>query len=262
MKSKIIVLEVRPKELPTEDPIAWIIVERAETFKRETGNSLPSEASICLTYRRIVSRSSRRKEGKGSFNGSYSKNSDMVALSSQSISQSGAVYLDLPELKGQRIGTYLMNEIVQWVQQWPSAKVRSITLLDGQAGDDNKKRRNWFYEQFGLKFKYTDQSESEGTSEDISSGELHTTEKWKENIKEIELPDLFSKLLDEKESLSIEIETIKRSIDFLKSEHENAKKSPVIWAMKQLFDRFASAIGLLFIAFMLLMTFLRFHHLK
>jgi len=26
----------------------------------------------------------------------------------------------------QRIGTYLMNEIVVWAQQWPEAKVRPI----------------------------------------------------------------------------------------------------------------------------------------
>jgi GNAT superfamily N-acetyltransferase len=261
LKPKIIVLEVCPRLDPIKDPIAWVMVERKEVFKRGKDNGILYEASICLTYRRIVSSSSKGKEGKGSFEGSYSENSDMVSLSSPSISQSGAVFFDLPDLKGQRIGTYLMNEIVQWVQRWPSAKVRSIELLDGQAEDDNKKRRKLFYEQFGLKFKYTDQSEKEGISEDIPVGELHTTETWKDNIKEIELPDFLSKLLDEKESLSTELERIQKSRDCWKSKYENAEKSPVIWAIKQLFDHCAPAIGLLFIAFMLLMTFLHFYNM-
>lgn len=54
----------------------------------------------------------------------------------------GAVFLDLPGLDGQRIGTYLMNEIVQWVQQSPETTVNSIELLVGQAHGDNKAWRN------------------------------------------------------------------------------------------------------------------------
>lgn len=36
----------------------------------------------------------------------------------------GELFLDPDELRGQRIGTYLMNEIVTWAQQWPEAPVR------------------------------------------------------------------------------------------------------------------------------------------
>src|SRR5690606_42007148 len=56
-----------------------------------------------------------------------------VTLTSTIAWSEGGVFLDLPGLAGQRIGTYLMNEIVRWVQQWPSATVASIKLDAGQA---------------------------------------------------------------------------------------------------------------------------------
>ena len=89
------------------------------------------------TYQRITAKFSYRDGGKGRFDGSYSRNFNSVSLTSTSMSK-GAVFLDLPGLDGQRIGTYLMNEIVQWVQQWPETTVNSIELLAGQAHGDNK----------------------------------------------------------------------------------------------------------------------------
>lgn len=54
-----------------------------------------------------------------------------------------------------------MNEIVEWVQHWPEESVDGIKLLARQAKDDNKARRNWFYEQFGLVFDYIDPEQCE-----------------------------------------------------------------------------------------------------
>lgn len=171
----------------------------------------------------------------------------MVSLSSPSTSQSGAVFLDLPNLMGNRIGTYLMNEIVLWVKHWPDAKVRSISLLDLQAQPDNKERRNRFYEQFGLNFKYTDKDHKEGTSMEILAKELKTTEKWKENITERELPDFLSQMINKIEKLSKELERITTELNQFKSENEKAKKYPVLWAIKQLYYRYAPVIGLIVI---------------
>ncbi|MBN0147646.1 hypothetical protein JTL51_32530, partial [Pseudomonas aeruginosa] len=125
---------------------------------------------------------------------SYSRHFNSVSLTSPSMSK-GAVFLDLPGLDGQRIGTYLMNEIVQWVQQWPEANVNGIELLAGQAHGDNKARRNWFYEQFGLVFDYTDPEHREGRSRPMLAGALVKVETWRQNITEHRMLDYLAAVL-------------------------------------------------------------------
>ncbi|GBQ32032.1 hypothetical protein HLH34_00045 [Gluconacetobacter azotocaptans] len=65
----------------------------------------------------------------------------------------GAVFLDLEELEGNRIGSYLMNLVVAWARQWPDASVNPITLLAHQARGENTIRRSRPYEQFGITFR-------------------------------------------------------------------------------------------------------------
>lgn len=63
----------------------------------------------------------------------------------------------LTGLRGFRVGTYLMAEIVTWARQWPLAEVMKIELSwqDEKLGahnGNNKVRRDRFYEQFGIEF--------------------------------------------------------------------------------------------------------------
>ena len=120
----------------------------------------------------------------------------------------GAVFLDLPGLDGQRIGTYLMNEIVQCVQQWPEATVNGIELLAGQAHGDNKARRNWFYEQFGLVFDYTDPEHREGRSRPMLAGALVKVETWKQNITEHRMLDYLAAVLYAEERATSELQCV------------------------------------------------------
>ena len=173
VKPRILVLEIKDKDRPDDKAkaLGWVLVEREETYRRDPRDGTIYEASIRLSYQRITAKFSHRDGGKGRFDGSYSRNFNAVSLTSTSMSK-GAVFLDLPGLDGQRIGTYLMNEIFQWVQQWPEATVNGIELLAGQGHGDNKARRNWFYEQFGLVFDYTDPEHREGRSRPMLAGAL------------------------------------------------------------------------------------------
>ena len=52
-----------------------------------------------------------------------------------------------------------------------------------------KSRRNWFYEQFGLVFDYTDPEHREGRSRPMLAGALVKVETWKQNITEHRMLD-------------------------------------------------------------------------
>lgn len=67
----------------------------------------------------------------------------------------GSVMIRVEDLKGLHIGTYLFYKIVNWaITHAPGYKITPISLSNCDAGEDNKDRRNAFYEHFGLVFDY------------------------------------------------------------------------------------------------------------
>lgn len=194
-----------------------------------------------VAYQRITAKFSHRDGGKGRFDGSYSHNFNAVSLTSTSMSK-GAVFLDLPGLDGQRIGTYLMNEIVQWVQQWPEATVNGIELLAGRGHGDNKARRNWFYEQFGLVFDYTDPEHREGRSRPMLAGALVKVETWKQNITEHRMLDYLAAVLYAEERATSELQARDRACAQLIAEQRRAEARPVRWALRRLYIHYASTV--------------------
>lgn len=90
----------------------------------------------------------------------------------------GSVDIDNKLYRGQRIGTWMMNEIVKWAKQWPDAKVLPINIGYGQADEENKERRNWFYEQFGIGFDYHNDQNEAGQSRSIKAVKLNTVDSW------------------------------------------------------------------------------------
>lgn len=241
VKPRILVLEIKDKDRPDDKALAWVLVEREETYRRDPRDGTIYEASIRLSYQRITAKFSYRDGGKGRFDGSYSRNFNSVSLTSTSMSK-GAVFLDLPGLDGQRIGTYLMNEIVQWVQQWPETTVNSIELLAGQAHGDNKARRNWFYEQFGLVFDYTDPEHREGRSRPMLAGALVKVETWKQNITEHRMLDYLAAVLYAEERATSELQARDRACAQLIAEQRRAEARPVRWALRRLYIHYASTV--------------------
>ena len=241
VKPRILVLEIKDKDRPDDKALGWVLVEREETYRRDPRDGAIYEASIRLSYQRITAKFSHRDGGKGRFDGSYSRNFNAVSLTSTSMSK-GAVFLDLPGLDGQRIGTYLMNEIVQWVQQWPEATVNGIELLAGQGHGDNKARRNWFYEQFGLVFDYTDPEHREGRSRPMLAGALVKVETWKQNITEHRMLDYLAAVLYAEERATSELQARDRACAQLIAEQRRAEARPVRWALRQLYYRYANTV--------------------
>ena len=241
VKPRILVLEIKDKDRPDDKALGWVLVEREETYRRDPRDGTIYEASIRLSYQRITAKFSHRDGGKGRFDGSYSRNFNAVSLTSTAMSK-GAVFLDLPGLDGQRIGTYLMNEIVQWVQQWPEATVNSIELLAGQAHGDNKARRNWFYEQFGLVFDYTDPEHREGRSRPMLAGALVKVETWKQNITEHRMLDYLAAVLYAEERATSELQARDRACAQLIAEQRRAEARPVRWALRRLYIHYASTV--------------------
>lgn len=232
LKPRIQVLEIRDREKPDGEPIAKLLVERQTTYVRDTSDGPVYEASINLTYEVIT----LRHASKGDFVGKYSMLSGTVSLSS------GAVFLNLPELAGQRIGTYLMNEIVSWAKRWPEATVNSVELMIGQSTEDNRERRNWFWEQFGLVFDYNELGHLTGRSRPMLVKDLKQIETWKQNITELRVKDFLKEQMEDRQKTEWEIDRLKGALQYRVNEIQRAEDRPVRWALRRLYYRFGGIV--------------------
>jgi len=238
-------LEVRNPDAPDGKPI-WLLVEREEAFQHDDHDDSLYEATVRLYWELVGPR--RRVAGNWFFEGSYSRG--FRGGPSVSIATS-AVFLDPVELRGLRVGTYLMNEIVLWAKQWSGATVQSIQLVAGQAGEENKERRNRFYERFGLVFDYRDPDRREGRSRPMPVENLVPVETWKANVREWDVRDYFASALSENERLQYKLEQRCRSVENLSAEIKNAEAKPVRWALRRVWWRVAPNLflGALLLAF-------------
>lgn len=235
IKPRICVLEVRDRLKPDGEPIARLFVQRQENYRRDDRDGQMYEASIRLSYQTIEPKHSLRSRISGSFEGSYSRGFREGEASVSLIG--GALFLDPAELRGQRIGTYLMNEIVVWAQQWPEAKVRPIKLLSGQAEEENRDRRNRFYERFGLVFAYSDPEHREGVSKSMPVKKLTPVTSWEVNIRERDPREYLAELLYERERMVMEASQRDTAIKNLSATLEDARNHPVRWAARRLWWR-------------------------
>lgn len=243
IKPRIYVLEIRNKKTPTNDPIAWLLVERQEIYKYKQDGSV-LQASLRLSYERITAEQYYRQADKGHFCAGYWRDftdSPHVSLISES-SAEGAVYLDLPCLEGQLIGTYLMNEIVLWVRQWPNATVSPIKLLAGQAHGENKARRNQLYEQFSLVFDYHDPEKCTGFSMPMLVEELTPVETWKNSIFERDVREYLCKVLYERDQLALKLSQLEYTFKQQSIEMGHAMANPAWWALHQLREKIAERL--------------------
>lgn len=233
VKPRILVLEVRARRTPKESPIAYLLVEREEEIRRFADGSI-SGATICLTYEQCDYHGTRIGKAKGYFQGSYTRlgqEDGYVSLTSGSIGW-GAVFLDPDSLRGNRVGTYLMNEIVSWVGQWPDAKVLPIKLLKHQADEENRARRNRFYTQFGIDFGSDDPIEAE--SKEMLVSALKTVETWKENIRELTVPEYLESLQVEAQHVREILSDLRISAARAAAQLGLAKSKPIRWMLRHL----------------------------
>lgn len=260
-KPTAFVLEVHPRNAPKNAaPVAWLLVERHIDFRHDAQGAL-LDASICVSCQPITSRYSRDERSKSHFHGGYTcAFNGMVSLTANSLTTGGYVVLENTDLQGHRIGTFLMNEIVQWVQQWPDATVRTVSLLSGQAHGDNKERRNRFYEQLGLEFDYDDSEHKQGCSRPMLAKQLKRIETWKENITVHSMPDYLANVLHEKERDSLELMQRNRAVKDLINEQRAAEAKPIRWALRTLYSRYQTqVVGGVLLAMLTAAAWSRFH---
>ncbi|EHP44262.1 hypothetical protein OR16_04772 [Cupriavidus basilensis OR16] len=115
----------------------------------------------------------------------------------------GYVIIEDRALRGWRIGSYCFNLLVRWAKyHCPESDVATIKLLATDATEEvNRTRRNMFYEQFGIRFAYTDMDglrNAAGESEPMKARELVERSRDEfSNIEELDMPHAaaFSALL-------------------------------------------------------------------
>lgn len=231
----ICVLEVRDRAQADPEPIALLFVERREVTDGEPIDGRPYAADFELAYETIPADPQRHPRVCGSFRGRFRRGEELV--DDRVSLTGGTVFLDPEELRGQRIGTYLMNEIVCWAGQWPHANVQPIQLEASQADEDNKERRNRFYERFGLEFDYVDATKCAGRSRPIRVGELRPIESWRQNIAERDVPDVVSGLRRARDHLERELVRGRAGRDGLARRLQEADDHPLRWALRRLWWR-------------------------
>lgn len=237
IKPRILVLEVRPREQPEAEPIAWLLVEREETFRCDPQDGRVYEATIRLSYRRITAKGERMPGKSGFFEGSYSGVSQSVSITGS------AVFLDPAELRGNRVGTYLMSEIVLWAKRWPDAKVRRVELVIGQADEGNKVRRNRFYERFGLVFDYSDAEQKEGRSRPMPARLLTSVDTWRQNITERPVMDYLSDLLRSQTRTALALQQRTQAVESLVAEQRRLYAHPVRWVLRTLYHQYVGIVA-------------------
>ena len=237
-KPRIVVLEVRNRKSPDGPVIAHVVVERQETSEKYLDGQL-RQACISLSFRQ-TGIEVFAASGHGEFHASYSPLDDSLSLTTHSEWDHGFVTLDLQGLEGNRIGTYLMNEIVRWARQWPGADIREIELLAGQASSDNKDRRNRFYERFGLVFDYADSEHRAGKSRPMKVRDLKAVDSWQQNIVERRMFDFLTSQEQARLHSDAECRWLQRSAQDLNRQLRRAEAHPVLWAMLQIYEQRAN----------------------
>lgn len=231
--------------------LARVLVKRTEQ-RKTIQQSAPSqdqliEASITLSYELIAHRSDQRK--KGNFTAQYNAINNEVSLTA------GALFMDIDELQGHRIGTYLMHVIVLWAKQWPDAMVKSVSLHKEQGVGDNKIRRNKLYENIGLRFTYNAAGhQASGRSYEMPVESLEVVRSWEENITELSLADA----LAEGEAIRLTLTQEQRVNQRLTQDIKQAELHPVRWAVRRLWVQYSFAVmATVGVSFLVLLSVLR-----
>lgn len=238
IKPTSVVLKVLPRISPENDSApVYLLVESRETYTHDSQGVL-KDASICVSCKQIKPLQNGKKYPKTHFHGGYSSSQQgLVSLTANTLSTGGFVVLEDNEIKGNRVGTYLMSEIVKWAKQWPNANVRTVTLGTGQAQAENKDRRNKLYEKLGLIFVYDNPDHKSGCSQKILASQLSIVTSWENNISLISVPEYFKSLILEGQTTDDKLQQLSERCSKQTEKIMTARKQPFLTAIKILFNQ-------------------------
>lgn len=242
--SPSVVLEVRHVAHLDQQPIAWLLVEEEPIYKHCKGEpDKLEEAMFRLHFRRIQAGRTDREVGQFEFTASYVPLLRRISLTGAGAMAGAITIADIgAELKGQHIGTYLMNRMVRWAKQWPGAAVNPITLLASDGRGPNRLRRNRFYEQFGIAFEYEDIEQCGGKSRPMLAAELREVDPkstWGVNITEVPTRDFAGTLLGQKERAEAEHRNLSKAHDEISTDWLYSLQHP----FKAMLRTFARRLG-------------------
>ena len=248
----VVVLVVRARNADENSvPIAYLLIEREVEEKYVAAASageapILNEAELALNYSVIepaeqgIGRSGR----VGTLRAQYSTETGITL-------PGGAASLDLPDLHGNRIGTYLMYQMVKWIGRWPEAQVQPIRLEAAQATKDNLERRNALFQKAGVAFDFQDVGQYVGISKPVKAGALVARNSWKQNITEVDPRALMARLMFDRESLGRALAQEQLDASRLRHQLNQIKTRPWRLLLDQLPPNWPS-----WVAVTLLMTFL------
>ncbi|MBB2170371.1 hypothetical protein HLH36_18830 [Gluconacetobacter aggeris] len=235
-----LLLAVRPRLAPDAPPLARILITQDEHIARDDAGAIVS-AQLTIRYRRLADAPSQPPYPTHRFLACYARQWDgggRTSLTSHDPYR-GTVFLDLEGLEGNRIGSFLMNQVVTWARRWPDAEVNPITLLAHQARGENTIRRNRFYEQFGIAFAYTDDTKAAGTAMEMRAGQLKPWEHMPDNLSVTPLEAAFDEQQRELAVLRLDQQTIQLRERALRRELQRAIAHPLRFAARQIWYRYA-----------------------
>ena len=240
---QVFTLVVQPQSERERETV--LLVNREEHHSIHGGELL--RAHITFHYQVISPRSIGSSNQGGEFSASYDcgfvHNDPWVRLTSTSVNTGGYCVVDPGWLAGRGVGTYFMNLIVQWVQQWPDAGVMPIRLLASDASGENRKRRNQFYEQFGISFNYDCEGKKSGSSRPMKAGDLsplsvEKRESLASKVIQKPLDAQMSEKAQEIQLLEMEVWGLKNQVKQGYAEMERASRAPFLWAAATRWTRF------------------------
>jgi hypothetical protein len=163
----------------------------------------------------------------------------------------GGVMIPLNDHRGIHLGTYFMNQVVAWARQWPDVMVKPIHVSPVDGSEENRERRNRFYEQFGLVFRYSDAEHCGGVSIPIPAGLLNLTGAWRGNITECPLEGYLGAALRENERLTMDLQNARGSSAQWMDDFQRAKAHPLIWGAKTFLKNVFEKYGFILIVLVL-----------
>jgi GNAT superfamily N-acetyltransferase len=218
-----------------------LLIERIEKSKVDDHGKL-IDAKIEIRFFEITGRPLAFSHPcKGTFYGAYERicearqnitgrSAEVVSLSSSNAFADGAISIDSEEFRGRRLGTYLMDTIVAWAQQWPDADVKPVKLFPWQTHNENLERRNRFYRLFGFNIRYSDEKMTTGASDPMKASDLirpDPKETWERHFEEINLETYLNDLVSENRKLSEDIVNLSRRISSMNERLEEYYNKPL-----------------------------------
>ncbi|WP_323025753.1 hypothetical protein [Castellaniella sp.] len=232
------VIEVKGEGTASSPPFQ-LLIERTET-RNEHAPGRGGRADITLRYLRLDTDSSESDHYP------FSGYCEWLANGETTVCLTGGMVALTGVPRGRHIGTYLFDEIVRWAQQWPDAQVKPIGLGRGDASDENRERRNTFYERFGIEFDYSEDKHC-GRSRPMLVRDLTPVDPqvWMRDIQEIGLLSYLRKSVSRYERLVSTHERLDRANKENWALVESMRESPFTWACKTFFARYQAVFAVL-----------------